>query len=465
MAFAKTARAKVVHPQISSKEWTDIRRQSVNNRVANVRENLIDRASEIFEEQFNPEDYLLSHATIVCSVDTYAPSGFKTGSLVENGFRINRRYPKFRVSPETQHLINNNQDCFERSVLLKSFKTFIGAHNFCEHVQVESLSKGRIIDAVARDVGHSVYIDILIATSKKHEALISDIKSGKMGTLSMGCNIEGSTCTKCGNWAPDETALCSHIKYEKGNVFYDDEGRKHIIAEICGAEDLDPTGGVTFIEASWVANPAFKGAVLRNVLEPSEEMKAKMAQVLSTVPKKWDSNKRSKSADWDMGGDPGGMGDATGDPAAGGAPQPPPNPMKEIEDQVEQHLLKKVKDKVKKDITDSNDEPKDNPDTLQSQDSVVKQASPFYVAGIKTLLKTASTDAHFVDALATFNKAAGIDIPVDIYRTALRVGSSTRYSSYMDYTKMCRRVLGRKLTASELKMIHNLSRLLSRRGQ
>lgn len=138
----------------------------------------------------------------------------------------------------------------------------------CEHVQVPELSKGKIIDAVARDLGDTIYIDILVATDRKHKQLIKDIESGKVNAMSMGCSIAYSRCSKCGNVAAEEEDLCDHIRHEKGNYFIDEQGIKRLISELCGhSSDKE---SVTFIEASWVANPAFKGAVLRQVLNGSK---------------------------------------------------------------------------------------------------------------------------------------------------------------------------------------------------
>ena len=64
-----------------------------------------------------------------------------------------------------------------------AYPTFVGGHNFQEHVQIEEQSKGRIIDAVARDIGDSLYVDILVATHRKHAALVQDIQAGKMATF------------------------------------------------------------------------------------------------------------------------------------------------------------------------------------------------------------------------------------------------------------------------------------------
>ena len=63
--------------------------------------------------------------------------------------------------------------------------------------QIPALSKGKILDAIIRPVHyHSEkenadadiwYVDLLIATSRKHTSLIEKIESGQLKTLSMGC--------------------------------------------------------------------------------------------------------------------------------------------------------------------------------------------------------------------------------------------------------------------------------------
>ena len=73
--------------------------------------NLIEQASEILKTAFDPKDYLLTHATIVCSVDTVDVPNVKLGRVTEeDGFQINRKYSNYRISPETDKFINNN--CF-----------------------------------------------------------------------------------------------------------------------------------------------------------------------------------------------------------------------------------------------------------------------------------------------------------------------------------------------------------------
>lgn len=184
MAFLKYAKATVVRPQLHSSEWDRIR---VASGVKRLDASLKKRAEEILGEPFTPDRFLLTHSTIVCSVDAVPVPGMRVGSVQEEGHQINRKYPDYRVTSETDKYINNNLDCWSRDVIKKSYKTFVGAHNFVEHIQVEELSKGRIIDAVLRDVGESLYVDILVATDKKHTELVQKILSGEMNAMSMGC--------------------------------------------------------------------------------------------------------------------------------------------------------------------------------------------------------------------------------------------------------------------------------------
>jgi len=268
MAFLKYAKATVVTPIFSQKGWEELRHIAVSPTPSfEVR-----KATQVVLGQYDPSKYLLTHCTIVASVDTESP-GLSMGNQLFDGAQIKRPYPDYYVSLGTSKYINNNHDAFERKLLLSSFRSFVGGQNYVEHVQIPELSKGRIIDAAARDIGDSIYVDILVATERKHKALVEAITSGQLGTLSMGCQVSFTVCSKCGNAAEDETQLCSHIKYEKGNHFLDPKGQRRKIAELCGHISAEP-GSVKFIEASWVANPAFKGAVLRNILVPDAKQVA-----------------------------------------------------------------------------------------------------------------------------------------------------------------------------------------------
>jgi len=261
MAFLKYAKAIVQKVNINGEQWHKVASKAGRDTFA-------DRTARVAIQNYSPDKYLLTHSTIICSVDTEEPPNVKVGEVTEGLRKINRKYANYWITPDTLKGINSNQDAWERKLLLATYRTFIGAENYLEHVQVPELSKGKIIDAVARDLGDHVYVDILTATDRKHTELIKDIESGKMAAMSMGCTIQYSQCTKCGNVAVDETELCSCVKYEKGNIFIRSDGKRGVIAELCGHAD-DPDS-VQFIEASWVENPAFKGAVTHHVLNIGE---------------------------------------------------------------------------------------------------------------------------------------------------------------------------------------------------
>jgi hypothetical protein len=527
MAHLKTARAVVETPAVTRRAWGEIRtagrsmgklpsfaRSRVAKTTGAVPTNLVEQASTIFGSAFDPKQYLLTHATIVASVDVYQPTNAKLGSVLDDGFRVNRKYGDFRIKAECAKFINNNKDAWSRGVLVKAFETFIAGHNFVEHVQIESMSKGRIIDAVARDIGDSVYIDILIATDRKHADLVTAIESGKMGTLSMGCTVDGTICTKCGHWAADETEMCPHIKYQKGNSFFDEQGSQHIVAELCGHDSLEPTGGVTFIEASWVETPAFTGAVLRNVMEATAEVAAKAAAVLNTPPPQWSADATLKAAgmahkatalstleaaaeqdprivaqvghgpmtspdvlsvganptmeadlflagwdDFDEGGGEEEEGEAEPKEEKEDAP------LDSVRDDLKDHLLKEVKKQIKDEMKgkDVGDALSTAPNETMQHEGTTKVVAT-YKAGLASLVRTASSDVALLNELAMFNKAAGVKIPVPVYRAALKLGSATKFSDSKEFVRACHAVLGRQPSSTEVRVLARLSHLLSRRS-
>jgi hypothetical protein len=206
--------------------------------------------------EYPPDQYLFSHSCIVSSVDH------------------DSRIPYY-ITPETAHLVNANGDAWTRGVISGTYQTFIGAPNFHEHVQVMSLRKGWILDATVREVPNSLYVDILVATDRKHKELVASIESGLMKTMSMGALVQYTTCTRCGNISKSEDDSCICIRAMKGQTFIDPFGTRRIIAELCGdAQDLQSN---RFIEASWVKDPAFKGAITRALLNPSKELLARLS--------------------------------------------------------------------------------------------------------------------------------------------------------------------------------------------
>jgi hypothetical protein len=223
-------------------------------------------SADIDWRKYNPNDFLFTQCTIVSSCDTEA-----------DGHTIKK---------SSEHLVNANGNAWTNPVLLATFRTFIGGENYKEHVQVKSLSYGKILDAVIRpfrykkgDEVSDVFIcDILVATERKHTLLCQDIESGKLKTLSMGTVCSYVGCSQCGKYFTDEEEQCEHIKDNLGGYYFDSKGVKRIVAELCGRSIFNPKTGLwegdpdsnKFIEASWVWIPAYGGAVINHFVNPED---------------------------------------------------------------------------------------------------------------------------------------------------------------------------------------------------
>ena len=273
----------LVNPQ---EQWGRIKRDAMGkSRVAF-------RKLDVDWKKYNTKDYLFTHDTACCSVETE-----------ENGYWI---------TPPCWELVNANGNAWTTPVLLASFKTFIGGENYLEHMQIPALSKGKILDAIARPVIHhsdkygnaNIYVvDVLVATERKHESLIERIESGKLNTLSMGTICCYTTCSICGKVIGDNDKNCEHIDKHLGQMVTCQDGKDRICSELCGA--VDENGNYIedsnkFIEISWVSHPAFQGAVVNAFVE-TNEIKATREKEKDELAKLFDGNlfERLKVADTD----------------------------------------------------------------------------------------------------------------------------------------------------------------------
>lgn len=277
MATRRFAKSLVTEPNVPFERWMDELRGQHEGAVP---KDHVHRIAKTVLRKCNPKQFLLSHATIVASVDVFAPKRAKLGRQTNRGCEIDVRWADYRIKPECLDIVNNNGDAWERALLLSSYRTFIGAPNYLEHIQLPELSKGFIVDAIARDLGKTCYIDILVATDRKHQTLVRDILSGQIGAMSMGCISLFTSCTKCGNVAGDDSQLCPCVQYDgKRSAFVDEsDGVETIVAEIIGHVSVPNSN--QFIEASWVRQPAFAGAQRRNFL--NAESPAVAAQLRSS---------------------------------------------------------------------------------------------------------------------------------------------------------------------------------------
>lgn len=475
MAHSKQANAVVTHPRITGRGWGGVRRVATSGPSRD----LTSQAREILGGALDPDKFLFTHCTIVASVDTEKVPGVKLGKVSSGSFTVDRRYADYHIKPECIPYVNNNGDSWSRQVLLASYPSFIGGQNYQEHVQIEEQSKGRIIDAVARDLGESVYIDILVATDRKHEQLIQDIKTRKMGTLSMGCTTDFTLCSKCGHFAVDQTDLCEHIKYSKLNTFLDDQGKKRVIAELCGHADYASDGGVHFIEASWVEVPAFQGAVLRNVLTAEET--GKTAEDLRSIlesPASWSDKAVSKAASLSAASSVFAFGEDEAPAAPPAAPPAPP--FKGLEDSVYNLVTNRVKERIEKEVSNK---PAPSPEpSVAPNDTIIKESARTlppshqrtalivpdprvqdrYHRTLEAMVRVASSQTALVEGIASTNEIYGLKVATPVYRAALQAGPLSQFATPQEFLLRCRKACGRDLSQAELRVAIRVGHLLSR---
>lgn len=260
MSFKKIANAELIDPILKLQDWEKMYGQhSFGNKTASMRKIAADTSK-----------YLLSHCTIMSSV------------------AVEDEPYDFLIKPECSHLVNSNDDAWTSEVIELSHRSFVGAFNFVEHYQNSKKAKGHILDSVLRKVHVTptvwvYYVDILVATDLAHEKLVSDIRSDKIKYLSMGCVTDLVICSFCGARVTDASTYCHHLLYQKGTFLEDEDGIPRRIGELCGYKTM-PNGGVRFIEASWVATPAFPGAAKRGIVSESwEGPKTRYTQSATTV--------------------------------------------------------------------------------------------------------------------------------------------------------------------------------------
>lgn len=467
MAFSKYAKAQVITPGISIQGWVDLSKEKSvawGNRTS----------AKVVLQDFQPSDFLLSHCTIVASVDAENAPG-PLGQQMVDGFQIDRRWSDHYITANTEQFINNNSDAWERKLLLSCFRTFIGGENYVEHIQIPHLSKGKIIDAAARDIGSSIYIDILIATERKHKALITAVREKQLQTLSMGCSVEFTQCTKCGNVAADETQLCNHVKYFKGTTFTDGLGIPRKVAELCGHLSEEP-GSVKFIEASWVANPAFKGAVLRSILSPTEiaGIGSKLTVAFSESPRTFELGSMPKAArsaaqDFDMTVDQG--------ESSKEEENPLDKAVNDVVEKIRQLAVEKVRGQLEKgdvkpptgNINQNNNlvrEALQHPDGRKLAHTVKKYVKNpamarkvflgmlLYKKGGWNAVKNASSlTGHDLLAvsylLESGSKRVSMAGEKRVYRTVLATGGLAQYENATTYLSACQQIIGRDLTETE----------------
>lgn len=155
------------------------------------------------------------------------------------------KYLYVAVRACTADVPNLNMDMLPHDELKTAYRTFVGSYVYLNHDNTDpAKARGAIIDAKYHDEDlEDRWIEILMEMDEERcPKLCSLIRSGEIDTVSMGCSIESSTCSICGNVMEYPFEMCEHIAM-KGSKF---NGK--LAYEICN--------GIEFFEESWVYDPA-----------------------------------------------------------------------------------------------------------------------------------------------------------------------------------------------------------------
>jgi len=152
---------------------------------------------------------------------------------------------------------NSNKDAFTVEELTDCYDTFIGKPVYINHANDDlTRARGVIIDAICHfdEEEDSCWVEILIELDKETFPYLAQlIENGDIDTVSMGCNLDYTECSVCGNIAYTDADFCEHIQNKMQNDAY----------EICH--------GVEFFEISLVYDPADPNAVITAVHQSSDK--------------------------------------------------------------------------------------------------------------------------------------------------------------------------------------------------
>jgi hypothetical protein len=178
-------------------------------------------------------------------------------------------------------------------------------------------------------------------------------------------------------------------------MFFDANGVNRKVAELCG--HASEPESVTFVDASWVANPAFVGAVKRNNIYPSATIMSKIEAAFKKIgyePKEGDFLKAAACmtilakddpteppADEPVAEEPVAP-EADPEVAPEGSPAPEPLPedfgdeksgIRDLKDGLKEKILKQISDEI---VDDMSKEEEESPRELETLDeSIIKPAS------------------------------------------------------------------------------------------
>lgn len=166
------------------------------------------------------------------------------------------------ISRAISSRVNANYDGWPVKEIKNSYKTFIGRPIYVEHNNMDTdRARGVILGAVYREsklsdgmVDASVYC-LMEVDAVSFPKLGKAIMEGKINGVSMGADVDGTTCSACGRYASKPSEYCVHIPALKGRRVVVYKGAKRIEATV-----WENCHKPNFFELSFVFDPADESA-------------------------------------------------------------------------------------------------------------------------------------------------------------------------------------------------------------
>jgi hypothetical protein len=153
---------------------------------------------------------------------------------------------------------NDNHDEFPADEIAAAYRTFIGKPVFVNHVNDNHRrARGVIIDAALHqdknpDGTPDTWAEVLMEIDAvRFPKLAKAILAGEVDRTSMGCDVERSVCSACGNEARTPAEYCAHIPALKGKRIY----RRTASGKKIGELVRETCYGLSFFENSVLVEP------------------------------------------------------------------------------------------------------------------------------------------------------------------------------------------------------------------
>ena len=153
---------------------------------------------------------------------------------------------------------NDNWDEFPAAEIKKAYASFRGKPVFVNHVNDNHRNaRGVIIDAALHedrnpDGSPDTWVEVLMEIdARAFPRLAQAILAGHVDRTSMGCDVERSVCSACGNVATTPAEYCAHIPRLKGQRIYRHTASGRRVGELV----RETCYGLGFFENSILVEP------------------------------------------------------------------------------------------------------------------------------------------------------------------------------------------------------------------